>query len=106
MLAYIKRGVIWSSSFPYICQNSKESVSIFLDLFEPFPNRYLLAQSQISKHHDNLWNLFQVKDKNTIATSLTSFCCISFLTLTNFTRCSDVSVVDFERENELGGNLN
>ena len=57
------------------------------------PSWNLLVQSQPQKHYNNVWNLLTIS-KLTISKSL-------LLTLTNFTHCSGVSIVDFEQVNEV-----
>ena len=49
---------------------------IYPNINNSFPSRHLLVQSQQEKHRDNVWNLFKINNKNTRATSLTSFCCL------------------------------
>ena len=51
--------------------------------------RHLLVQSQQWKHQKNVWNLFRVKDKDTITKSITHW--------TDLTYCCGVSITNFEQ---------
>ena len=51
--------------------------------------RHLLVQSQQGKHQKNVWNLFRVKDKDTITKSITHW--------TDLTYCCGVSITNFEK---------
>ena len=59
-------------------------------------SQHLLVHSQQCKLQNNVWNMFQVNNKDTWTTSMTSFFCLCCELWTNFT-CSSVSIVDFEQ---------
>ena len=47
---------------------------VYLRRYEPIPSRYLLAQNKHWRHHNNVWNLFKVNNKDTRKSSVTSSC--------------------------------
>ena len=74
-----------SSTFSLLI--TKKSISaLILSLSSSW---YLVVQNQKWKHQNNMWNLFQVNNKEIEQTSITSF----------FTHCFDASIVNFEQVN-------
>ena len=61
--------------------------------------QYLLVQSQLWKHQNNVWDLSRVNNEDTIMTSLKSFLCFDCWLWTDSTHYSSASIVDFEQVN-------
>ena len=61
------------------------------------PSRHLLIQSQQRKHQNNVWNLFNVNNKDIRTTSLTSFWCLYWYLEEISHNCSGVFIVDTEQ---------
>ena len=61
------------------------------------PSRHLLIQSQQRKYQNNVWNLFNVNNKDIRTTSLTSFWCLYWYLEEISHNCSGVFIVDTEQ---------
>ena len=55
--------------------NDNRFLQFFISTFIECPTQHLFVHSQQWKHHNNVWNLFIVNNKDTRKTSLTLFWC-------------------------------
>ena len=62
--------------FKKMCSFQKKALECWSLIQNNNPRLYLLAQSQQWKHHNKVWNMFKVNNKDTRKTSMTSFWCL------------------------------